>query len=134
MIQSKKSQSGFTLIEVLIALLILAIALSAVLLSVQTATHHTDLIRDKIAAHDVAMNVLSAMQVHLLTAPAINAPKKGESPMFKKQFAWTARIDGAASINYARVIIDVSLLGSHASLATLSGFIPLTPISSSQLP
>ena len=52
----KPSQSGFTLLEVLVALGILAVALGAVIQSVSQATSNISYLRDKTFAHWVAMN------------------------------------------------------------------------------
>lgn len=115
--------NGFTLIEVLIALLILAIALTAAILAVQTSIRSTDRVYDKLRAHWVAMNVISSMQVGLIPPPT-DTPQDGESNLLAKNYRWTTGIDQPSNGAYERVYVDVRLSGTSARLVHLIGFLP----------
>lgn len=56
-------QSGFTLLEVLVALTILAIALAAIIGAASNQALNTTHLRDKTLAHWVAMNRIAEMQL-----------------------------------------------------------------------
>jgi general secretion pathway protein I len=56
---------GFTLIEVLLALVIIAISLTALLRATSQSIVFTHRLKARAVAHYVAMNAVSAAQVHL---------------------------------------------------------------------
>jgi len=57
-----KSMRGMTLIEVLVALVIIAVALSAAIRSVNASVANTDYLKQKSFAHWVAMNEVAEQQ------------------------------------------------------------------------
>ncbi|MGD8709389.1 MAG: type II secretion system minor pseudopilin GspI [Ectothiorhodospiraceae bacterium] len=59
----KRRHSGFTLIEVLVALAIIALGLAAVIQAAGQSTANASALRDRTFAHWVAMNKLTEMQV-----------------------------------------------------------------------
>lgn len=61
--KSAKHQSGFTLIEVLIAMAVIALAMSAIIRTASTAAFNTSHIRDKTFAHWVAENHLEQIRI-----------------------------------------------------------------------
>jgi general secretion pathway protein I len=123
---------GFTLIEVLIALIILAIALTAAVFAVQTSIRNTDRIHDKLSAHWIAMNVISSMQVGLISPPT-DSVEDGESTMLNKTYTWTAGIDQKSNGAYERIYVDVSLKETTNQLEHLIGFLPIQPTKSASI-
>ena len=115
---------GFTLIEVLIALTILAIALTAVMFSVQVSIKSTNHIRDKLAAHWVAMNIISSIQVGVLPSPT-DSFEQGDSEMLNRVFCWKVKIDQSENNYYERVTVDVRLKNASVPLEHLIGFIKI---------
>jgi len=79
---------GFTLIEVLIALFIIAIALAAVIRAtnngIRTAIH----VRDTMAAHWVGLNVISELQIGAFQLPMDGGPLRGKSVMENQVWQW----------------------------------------------
>lgn len=61
------TMKGMTLIEVLVALVIIAVALSAAIRSVNAGVANTDYLKQKSFAHWVAMNSVAEQQVIVLT-------------------------------------------------------------------
>ncbi|MCF6298981.1 MAG: type II secretion system minor pseudopilin GspI [Thiomicrorhabdus sp.] len=59
---NKHSSNGFTLLEVLIALGVLAIALGAITQTIGNATSNAGYLRDKTFAHWVGMNQVAELQ------------------------------------------------------------------------
>lgn len=113
---------GFTLIEVLIALTIIAIALTAAIFAVQSSVKTTDHISNKLMAHWVAMNVLSSMQVKLISPP-IRETTSGEENILSHHFTWTAGVDQTANDYYERITVEVHAGESSEPLERLTGFV-----------
>lgn len=70
MLVRRGSEQGMTLIEVLVALVIVAIALAAVIRSVNAGVVNTDYLKQRNIAHWVAMNYANELQLQLGTAKA----------------------------------------------------------------
>ena len=68
---NRKAAKGFTLLEVLIALSVLAIALGAIIQSVAATTNNVGYLRDRTLAHWVAMNKVVELQVGTNDWPAL---------------------------------------------------------------
>lgn len=64
MSSNKKSSQGFTLIEVMIALVVVALGLSAVITSVANVTDSTVYVRDRVMAEWVAQNAMAALRIN----------------------------------------------------------------------
>ena len=58
-----KTLRGFTLLEVLVALAVIAIALASIIKAVGTGAANASYLRDKTFAHWVAANRLAQMQI-----------------------------------------------------------------------
>lgn len=85
----KNRSVAFTLIEVLIALFIIAIALSAAIRSTNQSIHTTTAVQNTMAAHWVAMNILSAFQTGQLHFSGVNT-LDGKTLMLNRQWQWHA--------------------------------------------
>lgn len=62
-------QQGFTLIEVLIALMIIAIGLTSLLKTNAQNIHYANRLKDKTFAHQVAMSALADIQNNMINIP-----------------------------------------------------------------
>lgn len=112
---------GFTLIEVLIALAILAIALLAVVKATQSSIQDTLKVKSKVAAHWVAYNVLAELQVGLLP-PRVDGQWSGSMNMMKSTWYWRAQRQGKSGGGYYRVNIAVN--NSQAeTIDSVTGFV-----------
>jgi general secretion pathway protein I len=98
--------SGFTLIEVLIALAVLAIAMLAVIGTAGTSTHTAAQLRDDTLAHWVAMNELTALRV-APTWPALGK-QDDDAEMGGRKWHWEANVTTTSDADLLRVDIDVS--------------------------
>ncbi len=125
----KRPARGFSLIEVVIALAVLAIALSALINSASTATANTISLRDKTLAHWVAMNKLAEIRL------AGEWPKlgisKGKSRLADREWEVESTISGTPEPAIRRIDVRVRKPGDpkETSLTLLTGFInkPVAP-------
>ncbi|HLS81815.1 MAG TPA: type II secretion system minor pseudopilin GspI [Steroidobacter sp.] len=117
-----RSGAGFTLIEVLAALVIVSLGMFAVITAVGQTANTSSYLRDKTLAHWVAMNRLTEARL-LPTAPSIDK-SSDEIEMAGRRWRWTMEVTQTAVETIRR--IDVSVRAAEApdgsSLATVTGF------------
>ena len=120
-----RQQSGFTLIEVLVAVGILAVALGAIISSGSSYASNASYLRDKTMATWVAHNVLN--QWHLTNQYPSPGERTGEQEMAGRDWAWVAKVQKTPDADVRRVDIEVRLeeQDEDERLITVSGF--LTP-------
>src|SRR3990167_11375749 len=87
----KHKIAAFTLIEVLVALLIIAIALGAAVCSVNESVRVTRHVRNSVTAHWVGLNILSQIQTGLIAAPTTSNIMHGQVKMLNQEWQWTAK-------------------------------------------
>lgn len=110
---------GFTLIEVLIAMMIIAIAFTAILKATNTNTLQTERVENKMTAHWVAMEILTAAQVGTLPLPPQNRPLEGKTKMLGRIYHWEVKSQETNDKLIKQLNITVKYQGQElASLAT----------------
>ena len=82
---------GFTLIEVLLALVILAIALTALLKVTGQIINNTNRIKEKSMKHWVAMQAVAAIQLNTVPVSSNQATTKS-TRMFGQTWYWRAQL------------------------------------------
>src|SRR5262249_30652906 len=97
--------------EVLIALVIIAIALTAAIRATTASANDTMRMRTTATAHWVAMNVLSELQTGLASFPTADNTLNGQTEMLEKTWKWTAVKSNAAPGAIPTVTVSVSLKG-----------------------
>lgn len=114
-------ERGFTLMEVLVALAILAIALAAIVKATAENTTNTAYLRDKTLAHWIAMNKLTELQV---TDAWQTGQADGKTDFADRQWGWHTDIKDTAVSTVRRVEVKVFRAGDKDHpLATLTGFL-----------
>jgi len=96
---------GFTLLEVLVALTVLAIALAAVIESAGRAVGNARYLRDKTLANWVALNRLTEVQV-LNQWPSVDV-HRGTVPMAGREWHWTLTVTGTPDKDVRRAELEV---------------------------
>jgi general secretion pathway protein I len=81
---------GFTLIEVMAALIIVSLGMFAVIQAVSQTANNTSYLRDKSVAHWVAMNHIT--ELRLAPNPPAVGETTGEVEMAGSRWRWSARI------------------------------------------
>lgn len=102
-------QNGFTLIEVLIALIILAIALTASIHATNESVRETTHVQNTLIAHWVGMNTLSEIQTDMIQITGTNSVKRGQTEMLGHEWQWV--IDKHPSLRLPgmmKIVIAVS--------------------------
>ncbi|MEA3412628.1 MAG: type II secretion system minor pseudopilin GspI [Pseudomonadota bacterium] len=114
---------GFTLIEVLVATMVIAVALGAIMHSTSLAVANLTYLRDKTFAHWVASNEMAKL---LATGeyPATGR-QRGKEEMAGQEWHWTREVKATPDKDMRRVEIRVRDKAGDdtGSLAVLTGFV-----------
>jgi general secretion pathway protein I len=85
-------ERGFTLVEVLVALAVIAIALPALMLGIMSNLDGTGYMREKVIAQWVASNRLSELRaVNFATGKVPTSKPKGKEEMAGREWYWSVR-------------------------------------------
>lgn len=118
--------SGFTLVEVMVALAIVALALPALLLALSGQVDATGYLRDKSVAQMVAGNKLTELRIlSRVRQQLLQGKDSGVSEMAEREWYWWLEIKPTEVPQFFRIEIDVALEedGLDESLYTLVAFL-----------
>lgn len=116
--------AGFTLLEVLIALAVLALSMSAVIKSVAEYTNNQSYLRDRTIALWVARNVLVQFQADN-EWPRVGE-RKGTEEMGNREWRWIGVVSQTEEAELKRLDVKVFPIESDdddSPLSVLSGFL-----------
>jgi general secretion pathway protein I len=116
--------AGFTLVEILVALAVLAIALTATARSLGAAIDTTAALRDRSLARWVAEDRLAELELRK-EWPSLEV-KEGDADMGGRAFHWRQETGVTPAARMRRVEVSVFLKGSDSTLAKLTGFMEQT--------
>lgn len=106
----KNNITGFALIEVLVALVILAIGLTGIYSGLSTNLKALIYLQNKTAANWVALNVLAKYQLHLLPN---NEKTVGKEKMLDRVWYWQAVAN--KDVNLGMTMLDIQVKQSPNS-------------------
>jgi general secretion pathway protein I len=116
------AQHGFTLIEVMVALVVIALGMLGVIQAVSQTASNSGYLRDKTVAHWVGMNQLTEVRLQK-SAPGIDKTSE-EVEMAGRRWKWTMNVTQTPVETIRR--IDISVRPADAkedsSLASVTGF------------
>ncbi|MBM4191876.1 MAG: type II secretion system protein GspI [Gammaproteobacteria bacterium] len=115
----KKRSYGFTLIEVLVALVIVALGVAAAMSALLSAANGTDRLRERTYAEWVAINRITETRIDA-SFPALGRTE-GVSRMADKDWQWRQDIRATAIEGVVQIIVEVRSQGSESWIVTLSG-------------
>jgi general secretion pathway protein I len=124
---SRVPQRGFTLVEILVALAVLAIALSAAAAALGNAIDTTAALRERTLARWVAEDRLSEIELKN-EWPALDT-KEGDATMGGRKFHWIQETGVTPLTKLRRVVVSVVLPGGKVPLTSLTGFVEQTAAS-----
>ena len=118
-----QTQRGFTLLEILIALAVLAVALGAIIKSSSDFTGSHAHLQARSMANWVARNVLVEFQLNG-EWPRVGE-RKGTMEMGHLEWRWLARVSQTEETQLRRIDVEVSTIDgdSEQPVTTLSGFL-----------
>jgi general secretion pathway protein I len=117
-----RAQHGFTLIEVIVALVVIGLGMLGVIQAVSQTAGNSGYLRDKTIAHWVAMNRLTEIRLQK-SAPGIDKTSD-EVEMAGRRWKWTMNVTQTPVETIRRIDISVRPAEAKegASLASVTGF------------
>jgi general secretion pathway protein I len=117
----RHSQQGFTLIEVLAALIIVSLGMLAVIQAFTQTINNANYLREKTIAHWVAMNKLTEVRLSNTAPPG--GETSGDVDMAGTTWHWRMKIDVSLVQGVQRIDIQVApkSAGEKASIASAMG-------------
>ena len=112
---------GFTLLEILVALAVLAIALAATARSMGAAIDTTVALRDRTLARWVAEDRLAQLELGR-EWPALDT-KEGDADMGGRAFRWRQQTSASPVARMRRVEVSVFQPETDSPLARMTGFL-----------
>lgn len=118
MIACRPAERGITLLEVVVALAVLAVVLGAAIAVVARAAETQGALEQRTLAHWVATNRLA----EVLLEPEGISQDSGIEMMQRQLWQWRVREEATGNPRLRRVIVSVSRQGTNAELITTSGY------------
>ena len=128
-----KTERGFTLIEVMVALVIVSFALTAAAAAMNQMIDNASTMRERTYASWIAQNKIAEMRLANIVPEATTT--SGELEFGNTLWEWRAVVSETGVADFMRVDISVSRVNSDYTIRTVTGFIgsPVPPGSTNQL-
>ena len=123
----RRARAGFTLVEILVALAVLAIALTATAHALGSAIDTTASLRERMLARWVAEDRLTEIELKN-EWPALDT-KEGDATMGGRKLHWIQETGVTPVAKLRRVVVSVVLPGGKVPLVSLTGFVEQTAAS-----
>jgi general secretion pathway protein I len=117
---NRRSRNGFTLIEVLVALAVVALALLGLTRVAAMQVHDFDALRERALAGWVAANVLT--ETRLATTLPATGRSDGRVEFAARTWRWTRDVSGTPAVQIRKIDIQVFSGDGREPVANLAGF------------
>lgn len=117
---------GFTLIEVLVALFIFAIAMTALVQSGTQRAQNLNYLRDRTLASWIAVDRITA--IRLEPGELSTGGSDGEVEMARRTWFWEADVSATEDDTVRRIKVAVRLKEDGEPLARMTGFTPIPDV------
>ena len=114
-------QAGFTLVEVMVALSIVALSLLAIAASMNQMIDAANTMRERTYASWIAQNKIA--ELRLANEQVDVSSTSGELDYANATWAWSADISETGIEGFFRVDVSVTLAGSEYIIRTVTGFV-----------
>lgn len=114
-----KQARGFTLVEVLVAVGVIAIAMPALLLVLSERANSVGYLRDQTYAQWVAANRMAEIRLRGL----VSEDNEGVAEMGGRRWNWSIERESTGIDGFVRVDITVGVEEGNGELAKLTGFL-----------
>jgi len=114
-------QHGFTLVEVMVALSIVALSLMGIAASMNQMIDAANTMRERTYASWIAQNKIA--ELRLANAQAEVSSTSGEIDYANTTWVWSADISETGVEGFFRIDVAISLAGSEYIIRTVTGFI-----------
>lgn len=130
---TRRSGHGFTLIEVMVALTIVAFSLTAIAASMNQMIDAANTMRERTYASWIAQNKIAEIRLENVV-PEVSSTS-GDVEYANTEWSWRAVISETGIENFYRIDVSVSLAGSEYNIRTVTGFIgePVPPGRANQI-
>jgi general secretion pathway protein I len=116
-----RRRCGFTLLEVMIALLVITLGMGAVIVTTGESAWKSSHLRESTIASWVAYNEIALYRAKRTWSEATS--RSGETEMANAQWKWEMKISGTDDPKLRRVDVEVFIKGETAVKSRVTGFI-----------
>ena len=122
---SRATNAGFTLVEVMVAMLIVAVAISSLLFQMSSTINNTAYLRDQTIAHWVALNQLELLYLeNENTNQLLRSQRSGQEEMVGREWYWQAKPIKTAADGFLQLEVTVRANeNDDSAMVTLIGLI-----------
>ncbi|HSW70249.1 MAG TPA: type II secretion system minor pseudopilin GspI [Gammaproteobacteria bacterium] len=122
---ARKNESGLTLIEVLIALAILGIALTAIIQSASQNIKNTIYLQNRTIAVWVGTYVINSIRIGVIKLSGTPDILSKENQTLGQNFVWEAALDATPNPRIKKIRVDVYHLPGHNKSAHLESYVDI---------
>jgi len=115
-----RNERGLTLIEVLIALAILSIALTAIIKSASQNIRNTLYLQNRMIATWIGTDVINTIRMNLLIIPETLTQ---ENHTLSQTWTWEASLHSTPNPRIKRIVVDVYHQPEHSKAAHLESYL-----------
>jgi len=118
---TRHQQTGFTLLEVIVALVILTLTMSGLVKSMGDGANNQLAIEDRTFAQWVALNQMAKMQLVQLHVSV--GASNGSEEMAGREWVWEQLIESTSDPSVVRIVVTAGREGQSQELARTVGYL-----------